>query len=440
MPSAGVVTRAESRDHQVHAARQDTTRTPRRVGGLLRQRNFRWLWIGETVSAIGNAMAMVGVPLLAVTVLKASTFAVSALTAAAWLPWLVIGLPAGVWVDRLSCRSLMIACDMASMLLYASLPAAAWLGILTTWQVGVVALLAGTANVFFATAYQVYLPSLVTAADLIEGNAKLQGSASAAGIGGRGAAGLAAQAVGAATALLFNAASFAVSAACLLSIRAAPPRKPARSMTTVRAEIAEGSRFIAHDPYLRPMTIYSTVSNLAFGGVLALVVVFLVRVVGLGSAAVGLLMAIGGIGGVIGAVVVRRMATRFGSARVLLLSALGTGLSGLLIPLTRPGGGVAFYVIGWAAEAAGVAMGSIIAASFRQAYCPPAMLGRVTASMRFLGFGVGPFGALAAGGLGTAFGIRPALWIMLGIDALSGTVLLTPAIRSRKNLPSEPAT
>jgi MFS family permease len=423
----------------VQAAGQDVTRAPRRVGGLLWRRNFRLLWIGETVSAVGNAMAMVGVPLLAVTVLKASTFAVSALTAAAYVPWLVIGLPAGAWVDRLSCRPLMIACDIASMLLYASLPAAAWLGVLTIWQVGVVALLTGIANVFFATAYQVYLLSLVTAAELIEGNAKLQGSASAAGIGGRGAAGLAAQAVGAAAALLFNAASFVVSAACLLFIRAEPAPRPARPMTTVWAEIAEGSRFIARDPYLRPMTIYSTISNMAFGGVMALVVLFLVRVVGLGAAAVGLLMALGGIGGVVGAVMVGRVATRLGTARMLLFSALGAGLFGLLIPLTRPGAGVAFYVIGWAVDAAGIAMGSIIATSFRQAYCPPSMLGRATASMRFLGFGSVPFGALAAGGLGTAFGIRSALWIILGIDALSGTILLTPAIRSRKNLPAHPA-
>lgn len=422
----------------MQAAGPDVTRTPRRAGGLLRQRNFRLLWIGETVSAVGNAMAMVGVPLLAVIVLKASTFAVSVLTAAAFVPWLVIGLHAGVWVDRLSCRPLMVACDIASMLLYASLPVAAWLDVLTTWQVGVVAFLAGIANVFFATAYQVYLPSLVTAAELIEGNAKLQGSASAAGIGGRGVAGLAAQAIGAVTALLFNAASFVVSAAFLLSIRAGTARKPARAMTTARAEILEGSRFIARDPYLRPMTIYSTISNMAFGGVTALVVVFLVRVVGLGSAAVGLLMALGGIGGVAGALMVGRLAIRLGTARVLLLSALGAGLFGLLIPLTGPGAGVAFYVIGWAVDAAGIAMGSIIAASFRQAYCPPSMLGRATASMRFLGFGSVPFGALAAGGLGTALGIRGALWVILGVDALSGTILLTPAIRSRRNLPSEP--
>ena len=229
-------------------------RAPRGCG-LLWQRNFRLLWLGETVSGAGTAMAAAGVPLLAVTVLHASTFAVAALTAAAYLPWLVIGLPAGAWVDRLPVRPLMITCDVISALLYASLPAAAWAGVLTVAGSLAAALLAGSAGVLFATAYQVLLPSLVSAGELVEGNAKLQGSASVAAIGGRGAAGLAAEAVGAA-ALLFNAASFLVSAACLLRIRAgaAPPSartsraRPARCGPTWRRACG----FIARDPYLRP--------------------------------------------------------------------------------------------------------------------------------------------------------------------------------------------
>ena len=435
----------------MQVAAQDEVRAAHRFGGLLRQRNFRLLWIGESVSGIGNAMAVVGIPLLAVTVLRASTFAVAALTAAAYLPWLVIGLPAGAWVDRLPARPLMIGCDVISALLYASLPAAAWIGVLTTAQVTVVALLAGAANVFFATAYQVYLPALVTAAELVEGNAKLQGSASVATIGGRGAAGLAAQAVGDATALLFNGVSFLVSAACLLCIRtAAPPREPtartttARTTTvrttTVRAEGTQGIRFVAGDPYLRPLTVYGAVANLAYTGNLALVVVFLIRVVGLGPAAVGLLMATGGVGGLLGALAAGRLARWLGTARALLLtSALGTGLFGLLIPLTGTGPKVAYYVIGAAVVAAGIVVGNIIVGSFRQAYCPPEMLGRVAASMRFLAFGAIPLGALLAGGLAVALGVRDALWVILALYALSGVLLLTRGIRTRRDLPGAPA-
>jgi len=144
-----------------------------RRGGLLWHRNFRLLWFGETISGAGNAMAAAGVPLLAVTVLHAGPFAVSALTAAAYLPWLVIGLPAGAWVDRLSARPLMITCDVISALLYASLPVAAWAGVLAMAQVVAAALAAGAAGVLFATAYQVLLPALVSAGELVEGNAKL---------------------------------------------------------------------------------------------------------------------------------------------------------------------------------------------------------------------------------------------------------------------------
>ena len=442
---------------------------PRRPGGPLRQRNFRLLWVGETISGAGSALAVVEVPLLAVTVLRASTFAVAALTAAAYLPWLVIGLPTGAWVDRRPARPLMIACDVISALLYATLPAAAWLGVLSTGQVVIVALLAGAANVVFATAYQVCLPSLVTPAELVAGNAALQGGASAAAIGGRGLAGLAAQAAGPAAALLVNAASFVVSAFCLLRIRpaapgvrpavpgirpavpAAPdpdlkapkdpeaPEAPARRTSGVRAEAWQGICFVARDPYLRPLTLYAAVANLAYTGNLALVVIFLVRVVGLHPAAVGLLLAAGGIGGLLGALAAPGLTRAFGTARTLVLVAVGAGLSGLLIPLTGPGPRLAYYLTGSVLIAGGIAVGNVIAGSFRQEYCPPGMLGRAAASMRFLTFGMIPLGALLAGALGTALGVRNALYIVQLIFAASALFLLTPRIRTARQLPRQPA-
>jgi len=419
----------------------------RRPLGLLGQRNFRLLWTGETVSTAGNAMATVGVPLLAVTVLHASTFAVAALTAAAYLPWLVIGLPVGAWVDRLPPRPLMITCDVLSALLFASLPVAAWIGILNTPLVVAVALLAGAVNVFFATAYQVYLPSLVTRAELVEGNAKLQAGLSVASIAGRGAVGLA-QAVGAAPSLLFNAGSFLVSAACLLRIHP-PDRAPAASAatesapepkvrSTVRAEVAQGVRWVARDPYFRPLTLYAALSNLAYSGNLALVVVFLVRVVGLGSLAVGLATATGGIGGLVGALISGRLARTFGSARTLILVNLGSGLFSLLIPLTARGPRIACYVIGAAVVSGGIIVSNVIAASFRQEYCPPSMLGRATATTRLVAFGAVPLGALLAGTLGTALGVRNGLWVDLALYAASGSLLLTRSIRTTRDLPRRP--
>jgi predicted MFS family arabinose efflux permease len=408
----------------------------RRPGGLLWHRDFRLLWIGESISGLGTAMAAVGIPLLATAALHASTFAVATLTAAAYLPWLVIGLPAGAWVDRLPSRTLMISCDLISALLYASLPVAGWRHVLSIGQLVAVALLAGCANVFFATAYRVYLPSLVRPGDLVEANATLQGSTSVANICGRGAAGITAQAVGYAPALLVNAASFLVSLGCLLSIRGAEPRRRPATRTTIRAEIASGISFIARDPYLRPLTLYAATANLAYSGSTALVVVFLVRVVGLSSAAAGLLLSVSGIGGILGALNARRLVERLGTARALLAAPVGTSVFALLIPLTSAGAQVACFAIGSTVVATGIVTANIIIGSFQQAYCPPGMLGRVSASMRFLVYGGIPFGALLAGGLATALGTRNALWAVLALYVLSGSLLLTPAVVSHRNLGS----
>jgi MFS family permease len=428
----------------------------RRFGGLLRQRSFRLLWIGETVSQLGNAMAVVGVPLVAVIVLHASTFVVGVLTAAGWLPWLLIGLPAGAWVDRLPARRVMIGCDVISAALYASVPVAAWTGVLNTGLVIAVQLLGGAASVLFMTAYQVYLPSLVRPEDLIEGNTKMQGSASAAAFAGPSLAGLAAQLVGVAAAVLCNAVSFVVSAVCLLGAR--PPRRPAPVPTARRAglrrtraegaalgraglrrEIADGLLLVLRDPFLRQLSVFWAVANLALTGYAALLVLFLVRVVGLTPGAVGLLAAIPGVGGILGALLTGRITARFGTARALVLSTLCAVPFGLLIPLTGPGPRLAFYVAGSLLAYTGIAVGNIIIAAFRQSYSPPGMCGRVTATMRFLIFGTSPLGALLGGSLGTWLGVRDALWLLLGAAALSGTLLLTRALTASRDLPTQPA-
>lgn len=414
----------------------------RRAGGLLWQRNFALLWFGETVSGVGSAMAAVGVPLLAVAVLRSSTFAVSALTAVAYLPWLLVGLPAGAWVDRLPPRPVLIISDLVSAASYASLPVAAWAHVLTIGQVLFVELVAGAAGIFFTTAYIVYLPALVRPDDLLEGNAKLSGSQSVASISGRGLAGLAAQAVGVANSLLFNAGSFLVSTACLLAIRAARPRPErdrAERSTTLRADIAEGLLFIWRDRLLRTLAIWPAVSNMAYGGVLAISVLFLVRVARIGTAEVGLLLAAGNVGGLAGALVARRVARRIGTARILLLGVLVAGLAGLLMPLTAAGPRAGFFVAGSGIVTGAITGTNIVLISFRQTYTPAEMLGRVTASQRFVVYGTAPIGALLAGALGTALGIRPALWVMIAAFALSGTLLLTRPILSRRDLPASPS-
>jgi predicted MFS family arabinose efflux permease len=202
-------------------------------------------------------------------------------------------------------------------------------------------------------------------------------------------------------------------------------------------EVYRGARFIATDPYLRPLTAYAAVSNFGYAGSMALMVIFLVRVAGFGAGSVGVLLGIVGCGGVVGAALARRLSALTGTARALLLASLGAGPAEMLLPFARTGPRAALFVTGAALLGAGIVVGNIIAASFRQAYCPPEMLGRVVSGMRFVGFGSAPLGALLAGVLGTAIGIRNGLWILLAIDAAAGLLLLTPAIVSRRDLPAD---
>lgn len=411
-----------------------------RRGGLFWHRDFRLLWIGQTTSKLGSSVTSVALPLVAVTTLDASTFQVALLSTAAWLPWLLIGLPAGAWVDRLPRRPVMLVCDLAALLLFLSVPVVAWLGWLTIGHLLAVALGAGTASVFFQTAYQVYLPSLLDRDQVAEGNAKVQATEAAAQVGGPGVAGLMTQLAGAANALLVDAMSFLASALCLLSIRAREPR-PARAHQdgTLRQEIGEGIRFVARDPYLRVLTVFGAVSNIGLIGYQSILVVFLVREVGVSPGVVGVLTAATSMGGVLGAISATALARRFGSARSLLVAELGAAPFGLLIPLTTAGSGLALTVTGGFVIGAGVAVGNVLKGSFRQTYTPHALLGRVTVSMQMVNYGTIPLGAVLGGALGTTLGLRPALWTIMTGLALSGLILLVGPLRRHRDLPAGPS-
>ncbi|WP_323374022.1 MFS transporter [Plantactinospora alkalitolerans] len=424
------------------ASAAELTRTdpPRRPGGLLRRRDFRLFWTGETATNFGSSVTSVALPLVAVTVLHASTFQVALLTAAAWLPWLVIGLPAGAWVDRLPARPVMLVCDLVAALLFLSVPAAAWLGALSIGHLLAVALGGGVVSVFFRTAYQVWLPVLLTRSELPEGNAKLQGSEAVAQVAGPGAAGLLASAVGPVLALLVDVVSFLGSAACLLAIRVREPRRVLdRAAAGLRQEIAEGIRFVARDPYLRVLTVFGAVSNLALTGYQAILVVFLVREVGVSPGTVGGLVAAMSVGGVLGAVLATALSRRLGSARAMLVSNLGAAPFGLLIPLAGPGARLALVVVAGVVIGAGTVVGNVLKGSFRQAYVPHGLLGRVIVSMQVVNYGTIPLGALLGGMLGTILGLRPAIWWITGALALTGLILLIGPLRRHRELPDRPA-
>ncbi|MFG3420759.1 MFS transporter [Micromonospora sp. NPDC048063] len=410
-----------------------------RRGGLLRHRDFRLLWAGQTASAVGSNVTTVALPLVAVTVLDAGAFGVAVLTAASWLPWLLVGLPVGAWVDRLPRRPLMIACDLVCAALFLSVPVAALLGVLTVGQLLVVALGAGLARVFFETADQVYLPVLLRPEQVPEGNAKLQATQTASYVLGPGLAGGVAQLAGAVTALLLDALSFLFSAVCLLRIRTVeePPGRVRRSRS-LRREIGEGIRFVARDPYLRALTVFGAASNVGLVGYQAVLVVFLVREARLAPASVGALVAVMSLGGIVGALLATRLGRRIGTARALLLAGALSGPPALLIPLAGPGSALVLPAVGGMLLSLGVAVGNVIKGSFRQTYTPHHLLGRVTVSMQMLNYGTIPLAALLAGAVGAAYGTGTAIAVMTGWLALTPVILLVGPLRRRRDLPAAP--
>jgi MFS family permease len=433
-----------SPDQSVAEAEQPPIRQPQRWWwlprwGVLEQPDFRKLWIGETVSSLGTAVGSVALALVAVATLKASPFMLGVLTAAMWVPWLFIGLVAGAWVDRWPCRTVMLVCDLALLVLFASVPVAAWLGVLTIGQLVVVCLLAGSVKVFFTTAYRSILPSLLARPDLIEGNVKLGAGESAADVAGPGLAGVIAQAVGAVIGVLGDAVSYLVSALCLLRIKT--PQRPANSAprTALRREIADGLRFLASDPFLRALAAFGAVGNLALGGIQAVQTVFLVRAVGLSPGAVGTVFACVSIGGLAGATIAGRLAHWFGTARGLLLCYAVVAPFILLLPLAGQQVPLAVSAAGWSVAVCGVVAGNVIAGSFFQIYSPPEMLGRIRASSLTINFGAFPFGALLGGYLGQALGSRATIWVMAVILLSGGVILLMSPLRRLRDFPERRA-
>ncbi len=398
---------------------------------LRRHRDFRLLWIGETVSRFGSATSSVALPLIAISMLEATTFQVGLLTAAAWAPWLLIGLPAGAWIDRRHRRPILLAASAASFLLTAALPFAAWAGVLTIQLLLTAALLAGAAAVLFQTADTAYLPTLLDRADHAEGNAKLHGSGSAAQLTGLGCGGLLVQFAGPANALLVDATTFLIALACLAAIQYRERRTTyARRAGRIRAGIS----LVAKDVWLRTLTIFGAVSNLALMGYQAIVVVFLVREAGLSPGTVGGLIAAATSGGILGAFAGRRLAVRFGTARALLFCELGLPTLALLIPLSSLSPWL--YLVGGFGVSLGVVGGNVVKATFHQSYCPPELLGRLTATTSFVNYGTIPLGALLGGTLGELLGLGPALWITTAGVPLAGLVLLFSPIRRRRDLPT----
>ena len=422
-------------------------------GGLWRHRDFMFLWAGQSISEIGSAVTIVALPLVAVVVLHASTFQVGLLSAAGTACFLLVALPAGLVVDRVAKRRLMIFCDAARMLILGSVVIAAAANVLTMGQLFAVALLTGLATVFFDVAYQSYVPSLIAREQLHDGNGKLGATQAFAQVAGPGLGGALFGLVRAG-AMAADAISYAVSTVSLLLIKAREPSGSAAvrvvaadpqaaiadaaggRVAALRRELFAGLAFVFGHPVLRKIAACTGTANLFGSAASALEVVFLIRVVHVHPTTTGLLFSLGSLGGILGGVLSGRLARWIGSARIIWFSMLVFGAIPIVMPLTAPGWRVVLFPIGFAGLSFCAVVYNIAQLSYRQLICPPELLGRMNAAIRWIVWGTLPLGGLMGGALGSLVGIRPTIWVgVLGSWAAAFWVVFSP-LRRMRNIPA----
>jgi MFS family permease len=401
---------------------------------LWRQRTFVVLWTGQTISLVGSAVTTVALPLAAIAVLRASAFQVGLLTAATYVAFAVVSLPAGVVVDRLPKRPIMIWCDSARLVIMGSVPVAAAFHWLTLGQLYAVALAAGTCAVFFDVSEQSFVSYALDPGDLTEGFGKLGASASFAQVSGRGLASALVAVFGAARAISADALSYAVSVASLLLLKAHEPRPERKSGDTrhLRRDLAEGLTFITRHSILRKTTECAAAGNLFIAMQISLNLLFLVRVLDVRPALAGLVTAVGSLGGIAGGMLAATIGRRFGSARVLCFSHLVFGAPALLLPLAEPGWRISLFVLGYGMSLFACSLFSASQIAYRQSICPPELRGRMNAASRWLTWGTLPIGGLLGGIIGSAIGIRPSILIAYaGLWATDLLVVFSPLRRAR---------
>jgi MFS family permease len=409
--------------------------------GLWRHRDFLKLWSAETISQFGTAITGLALPLVAIIVLHASAFEVAALGTIEFAPFIVFSLPAGVWVDRLRRRPILIVGDLGRALLLASIPVAYFADALTIWQLYVVGFLVGTLTVFFDVAYQSYLPSLVEHSDLVEGNSKLEVSRASAQIAGPGFAGAIIGLLTAPYAILLDAVSFLGSGLLLFGIRkqeTGTGREGVSERRSMRSELGEGLRFVLGHRYLRSIAASTATFNF-FGNVSgAILLVYLVRRVHMTPGLIGLVFSLGSIGALLGAVTANRIAGRFGVGRTIVWASAAS-LAGILIPLAPQDKyrAIPFLVTAEIVIGAAIVIYNVNQLSFRQALCPERLQGRMNAVMRFLVWGTIPLGSLVGGALASTIGLRPTIWVgVLGGMVAALPVALSP-VRSVERIPEQ---
>jgi len=412
--------------------------------GVLADPAFLRFWIGESISLVGSEVTALALPLTAVLILGATPEQMGALTAIHLVPFLLVGLPAGVWVDRFSRRRLLVGSDIVNALTIGIVPLAAIAHALSMPVLYLVYFLIGLVDVVAAVAWQAFVPSIVGRERLIEANARLEASSSIASIVGPSLGGTLVQLLTAPIALVVDAASFLISAVMVAAVRATEPVRPTDGVrASARSEIVEGLRLVLRTPALRALMSGGAIHNFFSRMVDALVVLYAVDVLRLGPAEIGLAFAAGGPGSLLAAAIVGWLGRRVGVGTTIWTMQVLTGISRLLIPLSAlVAPGAALVILAFSNFLLGLARTAfnVTQVSLRVAITPDHLHGRMNATIRFLMWSVTPVGALVGGILAaTGLGLTGTM-VLAGVGVLAAVLpFLAPSLRTVRQIPTPTA-
>ncbi|MFD7452013.1 MFS transporter [Kitasatospora sp. NPDC059827] len=429
-----------------------------RPDSLWRIPDFRTLFTATALTQLGTNVGYVAVPLVAVEALDAGPGQAGLLATLSTLAFLLIGLPAGAWVDRMHHRRVLIVADLVKAALYASVPLAWWLGGLTLGQLYAVALLTGGATVFFDVGSQSVLPGLVGREHLVDANSAVVGLMAVGNVAGRGAGGMLVQLLTAPLAIAVTALSHLGSALRLTALRRTPAddvptaahlptaahpdtaTRPVIPVPGLGAQIAEGLRHVLGNPELRALAATASLNNLGSQLVNTLLPVLFVRELNLPAWALGLFWAVGGVGILLGSRCARPVSARFGDGRTLALAGLCLAPAGLLVPMIVGGPGLFLAGAGWLLVSLKTGMDNVLGVSLRQRMTSDHLLGRMNATFRFLLFGALAIGSALSGLLGELLGLRTTLWLGGAVLATAFLPVYLSPLRTRRRPSAAPVT
>lgn len=414
------------------------------TGGLWRHGDFNRLWAGQTVSIVGSGVTELALPSLAVLQLHASPLQVGLLAACQRFAFPILALPVGVLADRVSRRRLMLGADVMRCALLGLVPVLAALGMLRLWELYLLAAVTGGFAVVFDLAYLAYVPALVGRDHLIDANARLEISHSAADIGGPGIGGLLVQTLGAARAVAADAFSFLVSAVMLLLIgRREPPAAPRAlaplSLRRMGAEIGEGLRVVMLTPVLRSLVLCMGLFIFWAHGVDGVFFVFAYRELHLSPGVVGIVLMATGLGSVAGAALAGRMRRLLGVGPLIVVTGVLAGASLAAIPLSLLGAPVAVLVVLGVLRGVMGTANNVTQVTVRMLATPDRLHARMNAVFRMIYWGAWPLGELCGGALGSTFGVTRSIVLAGALGVVPMLACAFTAVGRLRTFPSATA-